>query len=747
MKEFTVVCLRRHLLVFYLVFGIASWVYAQTETSQEISVSESPVIEESGTEEFGVENPDFVDPDLQEDMEETKESATNEDESFDVHELQELVVKSRRAVVEGNKIIVVPTKSEKKLSNSPASLIDQMQFPGLKVKDGAISSIDGKEVVVFINGVRADGIDYQTFWPKRTVKVEYLVNSLDPTFEGAERVVNFIVDEPKTGGVTRLEAYQAFPSNGIYSATSKLVTGNMTYGFNFSGRYDNDKTTKETGEETYSNLWYKDEYYDNITRTFSTNTPFRYKNIGTALNARYKKDNIYILHTIGFNWRETPDNSSSDQLWTPGIFDAISARTRASSRSITPQASGYYSVQTSKLFYLIGLWKYSYTDADRNSTYDQTGYPSITNASKEKVHAITIGLRPALFKQNKWMLQMESALDINLFNTRYSGTADTRQKMSRYNFNCGLNFSYSITPTLGFAIMPGIVVLNSKVADISTSETKPTVSGSMWWMPGSKFSMNGGVSYNLLSREAKDLNPVLTKVSDLEWSMGNPYLKNNDLWYYHITGSYLISNAINLSCNVMYTDERNAMIEVYTANPKEMEGVLRTFSNVPTTHYLSVSPDINLRLFNSKVNITLSPAYQYNHYSGVETPYRTLSQFRGSARISTTIRNVAVSLSYRTRSKYITYGGFQKGKSPDNLDMSVTYGTGDLLISAGVSDILHSHYKSTSEYLSPVYSFFKTKEMRGRQAWVNLTYFFGYGKKTDRSINIESVSAGPTSVL
>ena len=121
-------------------------------------------------------------------------------------ELKEVVVKSERAWVEGDKIVFIPNKREKNLSNSPASLVQKMNIPTVMVDEGSdvIKSTTGKTVVVFINGKRAQDTDLATFWPKQAKRVEYMVNPKDPCYEGNEFVINFVMSEYEVGGVTRI---------------------------------------------------------------------------------------------------------------------------------------------------------------------------------------------------------------------------------------------------------------------------------------------------------------------------------------------------------------------------------------------------------------------------------------------------------------------------------------------------------------------------------------------------------------
>lgn len=162
---------------------------------------------------------------------ETKESerklTPEERDSILARELKEFVVTGKKNRIEGNKIISVPSQKEKNLSYDPASLIDMMKMPGIRVKDGGINTIDGSQVTIFINGVRANETDIATFRTEDVVRVEYIHNPADPQYSGEFEVINFIVKEYQAGGVTKAYVSQTFPNMGFYTLSSKAVYKSM----------------------------------------------------------------------------------------------------------------------------------------------------------------------------------------------------------------------------------------------------------------------------------------------------------------------------------------------------------------------------------------------------------------------------------------------------------------------------------------------------------------------------------------
>ena len=147
----------------------------------------------------------------------------NVEQSASEKHLQEITVMAERGWIEDGKIIFLPSKSEKNLSNSPATLIESMHLPMLKVKNGEITSMSGDNVAIYINGVKANQNDLATFWPKLAKRVEYIENPTDAKYQGNLYVVNFVMTEYEAGGITRGSIDLQTPSYGRISVASKLV--------------------------------------------------------------------------------------------------------------------------------------------------------------------------------------------------------------------------------------------------------------------------------------------------------------------------------------------------------------------------------------------------------------------------------------------------------------------------------------------------------------------------------------------
>ncbi|MCM1138106.1 MAG: hypothetical protein NC453_05950 [Muribaculum sp.] len=145
--------------------------------------------------------------------------------------LGEVIVTARNYAVLSDGISVIPTSREKNSSTSGYSLIERMQIPILVINpiENKITLNTGEEVTYFINGVQSTITEVKSIVPKEIKRVEILRRPIDPKYEGASAVINFIVHNSTYGGYVTADANQSFPYlTGDYSVYSKYSTSRWT---------------------------------------------------------------------------------------------------------------------------------------------------------------------------------------------------------------------------------------------------------------------------------------------------------------------------------------------------------------------------------------------------------------------------------------------------------------------------------------------------------------------------------------
>lgn len=83
----------------------------------------------------------------------------------------------------------------------------------------------------------------------------------------------------------------------------------------------------------------------------------------------------------------------------------------------------------------------------------------------------------------------------------------------------------------------------------------------------------------------------------------------------------------------------------------------------------------------------------------------------------------------------------EKSWQQDSWNFTFTYGNGNWYVELEAENIFNNKRKSWTQYISPDYSTMLNSLETGRSLAVKVTYTFGYGKKTDRTIDI----SGPDS--
>lgn len=661
-------------------------------------------------------------------------------------QLEEVVVLGERAWIEGSVINIIPTTSEKKLSNSPATLIKSMHLPFVKEKDGAIVNAAGNAVSIFINGKRADEIDLMTFWPKEVKRVQYLENPSDPNYEGARNAVNFIMPEYVVGGVSKVDLFQRIPNRGNYRIASKLAYKKMTYGFMFSDRYERDHRSGMKGLTQYKDIFYDGKKYDLIERTEENNAYNRSDEISCAFNARYLSDNARITHTLSFEKGRNPGSGShSRDFWSENLFGSSTSSFYSKSDNISPQVSGDYNFRLSDKWNLIGSWRYAYAKTE-NSSVSQTGTAEeIYNSNREEVNSLRFSVSPAFSPSKSWTFQLRSVCDLDWYSTLYGGSANTKQTQSRQQITSSLSVDWDLSRALSLSAYPGVSVSLWQIGNVRRHAVNPTGDITALLRVNRKLRFSGSLSFYKQSASASESNPVLVKVSELLWQKGNPYLKNYSDWDIYFTSTYMPKSWLMMTLGVGYNKAYNDIISKYTPASPEAGGLIKELVNTGISDMLRTALDMNASFLDGRLSVSAAPGWNYEYARGERRTGLGYFLFNGSADYR--FGNFRFEVEYQKGGKGLRSSGIERYRRQDRWSASMVYGTGNIYLRCQVQDIFHNKSKEWTCYDSPNYFTEYDSFETGRFFSINVTYTFGYGKKVDKGIDISGPESVESSVL
>lgn len=658
------------------------------------------------------------------------------EDSIPTKELQEVEVKGERAwISEDGTFNFIPTKKEKRLANSPGSLIDAMNLPMLKGNGNNITLQSGELVEIFINGEKADDIDLSTFWPMEVKKVEYIENPKDSQFRGATHVVNFITHRYVAGGVSRTSVYQELPNSGIYDTAAKTVYKKMTFGAMMNGSYIREHRASSTGETVYEGLYYDNLFYDRITRTEKTTDYQRIDNINCAINAKYTGERFIATHTLSLGWMRNPGSGSEALgVWSDNLFNSNYSSSWNSSRSTNPQISGNYYVRLSEKWHLPFRLNYIFSENDASSKSVFGDNAEVYNSTKEKINTFAFEIDPWVKISSKMYMQLILLSKFQWFSVDYSGTADDRYKQSRNRTVAQLKLGWNPTNNLSITFYPGLDLSRWSIGDIRELSVLPTANANINLRLSRKYSINGSLIFGVTPPTASESNPVLVKSSELMWMQGNPYLKNSSFWDVYLSNNFLAKDGLSLGGSIGYYYMHASIEPEYETAPEHLGGLIKKNVNVGGSDNYRAALWLSWSVPRTGLSINVSPNWKYNHYR--DNMGKALGSLACNGNIRYTFGSCMLDFSYNSPTNSLYIAGMERLWRQDRCDVGFTYGTGNLYLNVKVKNIFHNHAKKwrryTSDHLLTDYRSIET----GTKLSINISYTFGFGKKVDQSIDI-----------
>ncbi len=664
------------------------------------------------------------------------------DDSIPAVELKEVEVLGESGWIDADGTMnFIPNRKEKRLSNSPGSLIKLMNLPILRASGDDIVHISGESVDIYINGVKGDGIDLSTFWPMEVKSVQYIENPSDSRFAGSTRVVNFITHQYSAGGVSSTDVSQHFPNNGFYSTAAKLVYKKMTFGAMLHGAYMRDHNTTTSGTTVYRDTYYDGVFRDEIKRSEESRQISRTDVMKYSLNARYTNKNFIATHSLSLGWIRDPGSSSvSSDIWTDNLFGFGLSESWTSSKSLTPQISGNYHIRLSDKWHLPFSVAYIFTDNKASSGNRFGDTKEIINSTREKINTIDLKIYPWLNISDRMYVQMNLISRWQWFSTQYEGSVETLQKQRRVSSSAGVTFGWRPVSSLGLSITPGMDMTLWSIGDIQELSLLPTLNAHLGWTPSTKYSLSGSLMFGVKSPSACESNPVIVRNSELMWSSGNPYLKGRTDWDVYLFNTYLCGNGLSFGLGTGYTRIDREIVPEYKTMSSEVGGLLLKYINTGATDAVRVILSANWTIPSSGLSVSVTPRWDFNNTrDGYHKCFSKLS-FDGNA--SYTFRSFCINVDYTGPYSNLDIAGMKESWSQDKFSIGATYGNDNLLVSVKVENVFHSRAKEWTRFISPLFNKEQTCLATGRRVVINLSYTFGFGKKVDHSIDI----SGPETI-
>lgn len=670
-----------------------------------------------------------------------------ENDSINTTNLQELVVESSYADLKEYTISYIPTKNEKKHSNSPYSLIDRMHLPTLQTNGEAIQTSTGRNVTIFVNGEILSAVELSTFWPMEVKKVEYIEHSDNPRYAGHLPAVNFIMTQYEWGGVTKLSANQIIPNTGDYNLSSKFSIKKFTISAGGRFRYSNVHSNSGSSDtEIFKNIYLDDTFFSSLEKI--TNSTGVYKNNywNIAINLKYSNSNkITINHTIGYIGNSDPGTQTNSSIKWSDYYSGsqFSSNFRKSSNKI-PAISGNYFFLLPHSSAITAAWSYQFSHNNRIQNFTDSEFENIQNDINEDGHKVQAKLSYTKSLLGKMRIGGGLSTMYSSFKSTYQGSTNKDLQIWQNENSLFLEYVWGISKNFTLSMIPAIENTRYNSGDGTiTNLWSPSIITYVSFTDSKAFMADFSVDYCKYLPSASAIGDIRIRESKIFWIQGNPNIKPTELWDMTLNGNWMGNRHFSISASVSYQIKQNSNILTYLPNNYENEGFVKLYTNASPLHMGRV----NFRLRYSINHLTVwgSPTMTYYQSNGNNKKHLWSPQY--NLGLQYFIGNFLFDASFASEYKVLSDGGFSIWKSPLRWDFGVSYSNGNFNVALRGINLSNTRVSNYTIYSSEFYDQTSKSWTQGRQLQIQLGYTFGYGKRLDHQIDAYAPGNISTSII
>ena len=137
--------------------------------------------------------------------------------------LSEVEVKGSTMIDKSDRKLLIPTTEQTRLSSNGVDLLRNMQVPMLTIDivNDQIKLIDNGTLTICINGREANIHDVKAIDPRTVKRIEFH-ESPSMRYGGVDAVVDYIVEQPTSGGNFMANGNQSYIKWGNYNVSGKM---------------------------------------------------------------------------------------------------------------------------------------------------------------------------------------------------------------------------------------------------------------------------------------------------------------------------------------------------------------------------------------------------------------------------------------------------------------------------------------------------------------------------------------------
>ena len=681
----------------------------------------------------------------------TAMAQTETPDSVKTQELDEVVVEAQMQRTSPTATTYTPSGKQKSTAQNAIDLLRHMAIPQIKINpmDNSVTDNAGEGVSLFFNYMPASKEDIEGLRTADVRRVEYLEFPTDPRFRGAQRVINFIIQEYEYGGYTKVTADEDFLI-GLSSNTnifSKFAYKKMTYDLYVAA---NNLNNHHSGYDIHSNYTLKDSDGKDFTlsRNETTdNSHSKQNQYPVTFRASYNTEKVQISNTLGYSHSASPIQEQNGLLtYSPAVEQDYSYRRSNPSRSNSLSYQGNYFFVLPKDYSFNLNPQFSYSHNNNSLTYTTSLTEPIIRDARENAYYYRVNahFNKRFAQKHTLMLGIYTGNTINRL--QYMGNAFYSDRFSNPFVSGELGYQAQIQKFSLYADA-GMLWERTSINTIRKDDVYPYVHFNIRYTPNNKntFSAYFQFANNTpgIDQKASDL----LRDNEVMYITGNPSLDNSRHITFNVNYTWLPSNVFNMSAYGRYFELFDRFITAYEPFDNG-RALLRTYINDGNYVQSEIGIAATLNLFNKSLQLYVSPNQKFYRSTGVFD--KSFYPFQITAQATYYLKQWYFQAYYQSHQKMMFTGSPTTYRSRDFYALSAGWSNSEWNISLTAYNIFNSNWDTSDRYIqSPLYTEHRTTYGTNSHASLNLsvTYTFGYGKKVQRGNEVGKQSGVSSAIM
>ena len=641
-------------------------------------------------------------------------------------ELGEVVVKSSYLTREGDHILAIPTKEQRKHAVTGYDLLSNLMIPGVSVErsTGSVTTPNGA-ATLYIDGREVDFREVQSLRPKDVSRVEYFDV---PTGKYAKDAyaINIIMKPLNNGGYTQLDASQNVGYlYGDYNLISKFVTGTKSLNLWAGYSLENPKSSMDENET----FIFPDYQLNRLQHYNNADNRQTEEYVQASISNRGRKYIWMLRGGMAWNASKNGVNYGMTEYWKTAAAikngSILDINTRNKSYRPSVYFYGLHTFSNTKSLDYVFDGYYSRNDYDRLYNDDNVSFRSLV---KEDYYYIKANANYSMAFSHRNRLAFSLYEFMRISDSEYIGTSAYNQNLHSSETILFADYSQRLG-SFFFDINPGLSFLTYRLEGMkSINHLTPRLQARATYkidkVQQLQFMLALGNTYpriNTINNVEQQIDPIIIL-------KGNSNMDNSILL--NPRSSHTLNlNKFALQTGVSYFYQNHSIISDYYIRDGHL---ISTFRDDCIYHRPSADMSITYKP-SSTLNMKLSGQW-VKHLVRGGAEHSNLSAFSGTAMINYYVRDFSFSASIASPARDLIDSQISR-KTFWRYQLSAMWNHGNWAIEANANNLFMMKNNIVDELSASYYSFKQIDQSSSYNQYANLkiVYSFDYGKKTSKS--------------